>query len=435
MKIQKEGKLTRREFVKSAGMATLAVMASNSILKPKKAHAQKKTISVLHWSHFVPPFNPELQRQVEEWGKLRGVEARVDFIAVRDAAAKLAAEAEARKGHDVVQLRFFDGALHRANLVPLDDIAKELEKSAGPWLDIAKYAGFISGEWTVIPWYYYNIPANINKKYWSKLGMTSDDVAKLTWDGLLEVAPKLQANNTPIGMAISECSDANDNLFTLLWSFGAQMADAKGNVTINSSETAKAIEYAKKLAKFMPHDILAWDDASNNRFMLSGTGSWTPNAPSIWAVAKKDKMPIQDDIDHVPMPAGPAGRFRNALPISLGIWKFSPNIDLAKDLIRFLLKKENFEKQVEASWGYNLPLLVGNRTSTIWKREKALRHYEPPKEPVYVSGYPAPPSAATQIALTLYIIPNMFAKAITGELSTPKAIEWAEKQLKRIYGA
>jgi hypothetical protein len=29
----------------------------------------------------------------------------------------------------------------------------------------------------------------------------------------------------------------------------------------------------------------------------------------------------------------------------------------------------------------------------------------------------------------------MFAKAVSGETSTAKAIEWAEKQLKRIYGA
>jgi ABC-type glycerol-3-phosphate transport system substrate-binding protein len=189
----------------------------------------------------------------------------------------------------------------------------------------------------------------------------------------------------------------------------------------------------KKLAKFMPEDIMAWDDSSNNRFMLSGAGSWSPNGPSVWAVAKKDNMPIQAKIDHVPMPAGPAGRFRNALPICLGVWKFSPNINLAKDLIRYLLKKENFEKQAEASWGYNLPLLVGNRTAKVWTREKALRYYEPPKEPVYVSGYPAPPSPATQIALNLYIIPTMFAKAVSGETSTAKAIEWAEKQLKRIY--
>ncbi len=426
---------SRRKFMKVSGMAALSAAIGGPMVIPRKAAAQKKTVTMLQWSHFVPPFNPELERQVEEWGKLRGVEARVDFIAHRDLPAKLGAEAEARKGHDVVQLRFFDGALHRANLVGVDDLAQELERTTGPWLDIAKYVGFVSGEWCCIPYYYYSTLATINTEYWDKIGMSSETVAKLTWDEFLEAARKLHANNTPVGMAFSDTSDANDDAFSVLWSFGAQMADSKGNVTINSSETAAAIEYVKKLAKFMPEEILAWDDASNNRFMLSGVGSWTPNAPSIWAVAKKDKMTIQAKIDHVPMPAGPAGRFRNALPVSLGIWKFSPNIDLAKDLIRFLLKKENYEKQAEASWGYNKPLLVGNRTSTIWTREKALRHYEPPKETVYVSAYPAPPRPATQIALTLFILPHMFAKAITGEMSTAKAIEWAEKQLKRIYGA
>lgn len=435
MNTDKPGKWDRRQFLKVTGAATVSAAIGAHILRPPKVEAQKKTVTMLQWSHFVPPFNPELQRQVEEWGKLRGVEARVDFIAHRDLPAKLAAEAEARTGHDIVQLRFFDGALLRANLVNVADLARDLEKTTGPWLDIAKYVGFVGGEWVGIPWYYYSTIATINTEYWAKIGLTSDQVAKLTWDEFLEAARKLQANNAPVGMAISETSDANDNAFSVLWSFGAAMADAKGNVTINSPETAAAIEYVKKLMKVMPPDVLAWDDASNNRFMLSGTGSWTPNAPSIWAVAKKDKMPIETKFDHVPMPAGPKGRFRNALPTSLGIWKFSPNVDLAKDLIRFLLAKENFAKQAEASWGYNKPLLAGNRTSQIWTQERALRYYEPPKETVHVSGYPAPASPGTQIALTLFILPNMFAKAVTGEMTTPKAIEWAERQLRRIYGA
>ena len=109
-------------------------------------------------------------------GKLRGVEARVDFIAVRDLSAKLAAEAEARKGHDVVEVRFFTGALYRANLAPLGDGAGDLEKTAGPWLDIAKYVGFVGGEWVSIPWYYYNIP---QKSIWNT-GVRSASVRR-TW--------------------------------------------------------------------------------------------------------------------------------------------------------------------------------------------------------------------------------------------------------------
>ena len=32
----------------------------------------------------------------------------------------------------------------------------------------------------------------------------------------------------------------------------------------------------------MEAEVLSWDDASNNRFILSGKGSWTPNAISIY---------------------------------------------------------------------------------------------------------------------------------------------------------
>ncbi len=63
---------TRREFVKAAGAVTLSAAIGGPMVIPRKASAQKKTVSILHWSHFVPPFNPELQRQVEEWGKLKG---------------------------------------------------------------------------------------------------------------------------------------------------------------------------------------------------------------------------------------------------------------------------------------------------------------------------------------------------------------------------
>ncbi|HIE43538.1 MAG TPA: hypothetical protein EYP78_01915, partial [Candidatus Omnitrophica bacterium] len=33
-------------------------------------------VTLLTWSHFVPTYNPELERQVAEWAKLRGVDAR-----------------------------------------------------------------------------------------------------------------------------------------------------------------------------------------------------------------------------------------------------------------------------------------------------------------------------------------------------------------------
>jgi multiple sugar transport system substrate-binding protein len=332
-----------------------------------------------------------------------------------------------------VQLRLFDAMLYRDNLVPLDDVAAELEKDSGPWLELARYLATHEGRWYAIPWYYWSFPATINVDHWARLGMGPHNVATLSWDALLEAAQRLHGMGHPVGFAISETWDANDSLYPLLWSFGARTVDEKGNVVIDSSETAAAVEYVKRLFRFMPREILGWDDAANNRFMLAGVGSWTPNAPSIWAVAKRDKMPVADKLDHVPMPRGPKGQFRSASTLALGIWKFSPNIDLAKDLIRFLLRKDNYDKQVEASWGYNQPFRRGLSRHPLWRQEPVLRSYEPPKERLAVPGWPGPAGEAAQMVYTLFIIPLMFARAVTGEMTTRDAIKWAERELQRRY--
>ncbi len=425
-------KISRRGFCKIAGAGFLGA-AAGAATWGRPASAQQKTITMLFNSHFVPQFDQELQRQVAEWGKMRGVEARVDLMREQDLGAKLAAEAESRTGHDIVVLRWMEAAVHQHSLVSMDDVVQDLERSLGGYSDTAKYLWQIRGRWIALPYRYDSGVANINTEHWARIGMDADAVGNLTWDQFAEAAAKLQANNTPIGVAISEAFDSVHFCYVLLWSHGAKAVDAKGNITINSPETAAAIEMAKRLYKFMPQDVLAWDEASNNRALMAGTCAWSINPPSIWAVAKRDKLPVADKLDHVALPAGPAGRFRTASCYSVGIWNFSPNVDLAKDLLRYLLQRENFLKQVEASGGYNQPFLPGHRGAPIYQRERALRHYEPAKETVLAWGWPAPASAATGISITLFILPNMFAKAVSGELTTEKAMAWAERQLTRIY--
>jgi hypothetical protein len=41
-------------------------------------------------------------------------------------------------------------------------------------------------------------------------------------------------------------------------------------------ETRAALEYGKKLAAVMPKDVYAWDDAGNNRWLISGKGAQRP---------------------------------------------------------------------------------------------------------------------------------------------------------------
>ena len=63
---------------------------------------------------------------------------------------------------------------------------------------------------------------------------------------------------------------------------------------------------AKKLVQFLPPDIFAWDDASNNKWLISGKGALIMNPPSAWAVAKRDNPKVAEQLWTFPSPEGPA---------------------------------------------------------------------------------------------------------------------------------
>lgn len=387
-------------------------------------------IKILTWNHFVPGFNEVFKAIVEEWARLKGVSVVVDFTSLPDLPVRLSAEVEARAGHDIVLLFNYHVGLYKDHLIPLDDVASELEALYGPWDEGAKYLSYFDGHWMAIPWCYQSLIATINVEHWKAVGINPDDLIKYTWNDFLAAAQRLYQNRTPVGFAIRDTFDANGGLFPILWSFGAKVVDEDGYVTVVSEETRNAIEYVIKLAQYMPPEVFAWDDAGNNRAMLAGAISWTPNPPSIWARAVLDKLPIAVALDHVPLPAGPYGRFRVADYNAFGIWRFSNNIELAKDLLRWIMQLDNMSKQVFASMGYNQPTLRAyGQLITYWQEVIPLRYYHPAIEQLRPSGWPAPVGPEWATAYNLNIIPLMFAKAVTKEMTVDEAMKWAEEQL------
>ena len=53
-------------------------------------------------------------------------------------------------------------------------------------------------------------------------------------------------------------------------SFGARLCTEKGDITVKSDAVRQALDFYKKLMQFLPGDVAAWDDASNNKFLISG---------------------------------------------------------------------------------------------------------------------------------------------------------------------
>jgi multiple sugar transport system substrate-binding protein len=175
--------------------------------------------------------------------------------------------------------------------------------------------------------------------------------------------------------------------------------------------------------------VLSWDDAANNRFMLSGKGAWIHNPVSPYNAALAKKMPIADDINHHNSPGGPAG-IHSAPPInSFGIWKFSKNADLAKDFIRFLFQEDNFKAFIVASNAFNHPPLRHFADHPIWSKNPKFAMLPKEAEYGHPRGWPAKTNAAVNLIEVNYVLPDMVAKAING-MPTKRAIAWAEEQVK-----
>ena len=417
-------RVSRRRFLHTSAGAVAGL--SLTALGRAPAYAQKRELSFLSWNHFVPAADDELRKQAEAFGKAAGATVRVDTIAHLQLSAKRAAEAQSQSGHDLLLTGGADPFLFENQLADVGDLVDDLGKKYGGWYPFAAESGQTKSGWKAVPWFWISFPATYNMAHFKKAGLEYPK----TWAELLQHGKILKKQGNPVGIAISHCGDAITTYWSVTWCHGGKVLEADGKTPgINSEKTAQVIEWYKELYRdAMDPEVLSWDDASNNRGILSGKYSWIHNPISPYNAALKEKMPIADDINHHPSPAGPAGT-HSAPPINMvSIWKFSKNIALAKDFLKFLFQKENYDAWIVASNAFNHPPLRHLADHPIWARNPKFAMLPKEAEFAHPRGWPAKPNDAVARVEVNYILPDMVAKAVNG-MPTKRAMEWAQEQI------
>jgi multiple sugar transport system substrate-binding protein len=414
-------RITRRKF-----LASTSAVGAVALVGRAPAFAQKRELSLLSNNHFVPAADDELRRQADVFSKQAGVTVKVDTIQGLQLPAKRAAEAQSQSGHDLVILSHADPFLFENSLIDVGPLVDSLGKKYGGWYPFGAESALTGTGWKAVPWYWVAFPATYNMAHYKKAGLEYPK----TWDELLKQAKALKKQGTPVGIAISHCGDANTSLWAVLWSYGAKVLEADGKTpAIVSDKTAQVIEWYKELYRDgMEAEVLSWDDASNNRFILSGKGSWIHNPISPYNTALSNKMPIADDINHHPSPAGPAGIHSAPGINALGIWKFSKNADLAKEFVQFLFLKENFDAWIVAANAFNQPPLRDLADHPIWVKNPKFAMLPKEAEYAHARGWPSRPNDAVRRVENNYVLPDMVSKALNG-MPTRRAMEWAQDQV------
>ena len=439
----------RRDFIKTAGVAGAMAIATPYV----KTATSAGKLSLGIWDHWIPGANDVLEEIVVTWGKNNGVDIKIDFITSVGNKLLLTAQAESRAktGHDVFSLPTWFSSMFKNKLEPIDDVVEDIINKHGPLLDSARFYAYLDGHWRGAPaptgsffdsmvsrLDLFNEYANIDLKNIFPDNDIRDPslVDAWTYDAFLSAAEKLHLAGKSFGGTIAATPDSRW-LSAMFTSFGAELVNKEGEITVDSDEVREVLEYLIKFTQFMPDSVYAWDDASNNRWLISGEGSCIINPASAWAVAKRDNPEIAKKLWHHDLPRGPKGRYRPDNSQFWGIWDFADNKSAAKDLLRYMSERSVVEQCVRASQGYDIPLVISH-----FKGNKTWEDASPPNGTLYnypmrgdeipvAPGYPAPPEIASQIT-TQYIISNLIARITSKGHSIKKGIKWAENELEGV---
>jgi ABC-type glycerol-3-phosphate transport system substrate-binding protein len=216
---------------------------------------------------------------------------------------------------------------------------------------------------------------------------------------------------------------------------GAQLVDATGAITVNSDAARTVLEWFKKTVPFFPPSVFAWDDASNNKALISGQSAFIFNAPSAWAVAKRDAPKVAEQLWTFPAPKGPKGRHISGRYRYCGIWKFSANKAAAKSLLLHLSSKQAIQKLLIGGQGFDVPPFEKLIADTqVWEEAtppKGTLYNFPPRGDVIVSiaGHPAPAGIGVQIYAQGTMC-KMVAQCTQQGRSIEDAIAFAERELE-----
>lgn len=438
--------IDRRNFLKmsaglAAGAATGDALAASKKagstlnLKPEKG----AKLRVLRWKRFVQGDEDMWLANTKKFTEKTGIEVRIDSEGWEDVRPKAAVAANIGSGPDIIISTFEDAHQYPDKLVDVTDVANYLGAKYGGWYDAAVAYGTAHGKgkkWIALPM---GCAGNCLVYRESLVKAAGFSTFPKDTEGFLKLMQALHAKGTPGGFALGNATgDGNTWTHWLMWSFGGKMVDAKNNVVINSPETIKALEYAKELyATFIP-GTLSWLDSNNNKAFLDSQISLTCNGISVYYAAKKSPdaklQEIAADIQHANMPIGPIGRSTELnLMFPMMVFKYSKYPNAAKEYLRFMMEKEQYQPWQEAAIGYVTQPLKYYESNPIWTVDPKHTPYRDAMKVMQPNGYAGDMGYASAASMADFIVVNMVAEAASGSKTPAEAAERAQKRAERYY--
>lgn len=440
--VSKFGEFTRRDVLKAtaavaamgAGLGNVGLAAAQQELKiePEKG----AELRILRWKKFVQGDEDGWNANTQKFTEKTGIKVRIDSESWEDIRPKAAVAANVGSGPDIIFGWFDDPHQYPDKLVDLTDLATYLGNKYGGWYDAAQRYGMRDGRWIGLPVGAAGACIVYRKSWLNEAGF---ETMPRDTDGFLKACQAMAKKGHPTGFALGNAvGDGNTWTHSMLWAFGGRMVDEQGNVTINSPETVRALEYVAELYKAFAPGTLSWLDPNNNKAFLAGEIGVTANGISVYYSAKTSQDPAMQamakDIEHVNFPVGPVGKPSELHLFTQGmVFKHSKYPNAAKEYLRFMMEKEQYEPWQQAAIGYITHPLAAYENNPIWTVDPKHTPYRDTVKNMLWNGYAGKLGAASAGVMADYVVVNMFAEAASGQQTPKEAAARAERRAIRYY--
>jgi multiple sugar transport system substrate-binding protein len=444
--MSEDRKLTRRDLLKKGAVGAAVVGGAGARAPFSFAGPHKYTgrylsgnLTAITWQHFVPAYDAWLDPWAKAWGEKNDVQVTIDHINNTLLDARAASEVAAQSGHDLF-FNLHPMASYEDQVINHAPIVQEVQRKLGAYMPIAKASTYNAKtkKYFAVSDSYVPDPVVWRKDLWNGVGE-----APYTWDHVRKAAPKLKAAGHPIGIGQSQELDSNMALFAFLMCFGSFIQHPNNRAWLDTKNTVAAVKFMAEIYKTGEDaQIFAWNPASNNQYLYSGTGSLILNAISATRTPEDQNLPFSDQLQIWPIPIGPHGRL--GLEHLMGcwsIWKFAQNKPAAQQfLVDLLLEGKTATMQSKL---YNFPTFQNAFPFSAIRKVAAADPHKPRGKYTVLTtiaekythniGYPGTTNAAVDEIFSTFLIPTMFAQVSQGKLSAEDSVRQTKAQITKIY--
>src|SRR5690606_25717598 len=210
--------VSRRRMLQATGAAGLAAIAAPLFPFGSALAADRRTLKILQWSHFVPSYDKWFDQFAKDWGDANNVTVVVDHINISDLVTTTASEMSANSGHDLIELGP-EAAQFSPNVLDMADVNQQAAKEFGAPFYVAERVSHnpITNTWYSFCHGWTIDCGDYRYSLWDKAGMPQGPD---TWNDVLEVGARIRdEQGVKVGIGMSQELDSNMAARSILWAW------------------------------------------------------------------------------------------------------------------------------------------------------------------------------------------------------------------------